>query len=265
MSGPELKVLETSLLHGSDILYWLDGTSADTTARMQRVAHELIFDISEKPNDLNIRQAPGKTVLWRSSAATIIPGEASEADKGFIDGGSFTLAGTVYDNKGYYNPRTFSVTAGASSIPINGQGLIVYPTPFGTRFGKGGGLVATLRFTGDERVVPWALLTAVVTVPGLGTQTYRGQTDRNGDVLLPLHRIPPLPEGITEYSVDLAVEALLTANPSEPIDTSDLAPFAVESLDVAGSFSNPIVFSIVPGEIQVIRSANKRYLAVQTS
>jgi hypothetical protein len=265
MSGAQLKVLETSLLHASDILYWLDGTTAETLAKMQRVTHQLHFELTSKPNDVQIRQAPGKTIFWRRSAASITQGEASEEDKAFINGGSFTLSGTAYDDKGHYNPRTFSVNLGASTVPITGQGMVLYPTPQGTQFGKAGGLIATLRFASDERVAPWALLTAVVTIPGTGDQTYHAQADRHGDVLLPLHRLPPLPEGITEYSVALSVEALLTANPSTPINTSDLIPMELESLSTAGSFSNPIVFSLVPSEIQVIRSANKRYLAVQTS
>lgn len=265
MSGVQLKVLETSVLHASDILYWLDGTTAETLPEMQRIVHQLHFEITSKPSNVHIRQTPGKTIFWRRSAATITPGEASYEDKSFLDAGSFNLAGTVYDKKGYYNPRTFAVPLGADVLPIAGQGMVLYPTPQGTQFGKAGGLIATLRFAGDERVVPWALLTAVVTIPGAGNQTYHAQTNQYGDVLLPLHRLPPLPEGITEYSVALGVEAMLTASPRTPINTSDLIPMDLESLSTADSFSNPILFSLVPSEIQVIRSANKRYLAVQTS
>jgi len=265
MSGVQFKVLETSVLHASDILYWLDGTTAENLPDMQRIAHQLHFAKTSKPSNVQLRQAPGKTIFWRRSATAITPGEANEEDKSFLDAGSFTLVGTVYDKKGYYNPRTFSVTLGAGTVPIAGQGMVLYPTPQGTQFGKAGGLIATLRFAGDERVVPWALLTALVTIPGAGNQTYHGQTNQYGDVLLPLHRLPPLPEGITEYSVALSVQALLTASPSTPLNTSDLIPMDLESLSVADSFSNPILFSLVPSEIQVLRSANKRYLAVQTS
>ncbi|MDJ0621399.1 MAG: hypothetical protein QNJ17_00455 [Desulfocapsaceae bacterium] len=265
MSAAKLKILETGVLHASDVIYWLDGTSAESVAEMQRLSHALKFELSAKPGDVKVRQAPGKTVFWRNQATTIISGEATENDKSFVDGGSYSLTGTVYDTKGYYNPRTFSVTLGASTVPIGGQGMIVYPTPLGTRFGKGGGLIASLRFASDERLVVWALLSAVVTVPGVGSQTYRAQTDRHGDVLLPLHRLPPLPEGLTEYSVALSVEASLTATPEEPLNTGDLVPMDLESPSVAGSFANPITFAIVPNEIQAIRSANKRYLAVQTS
>ena len=141
-----IKVLETNVLHASDVLYWLDGTTAETSTEMQRLPHEVQFNLSDKPRDVQIRQAPGKTALWRRPVADIVNGEATETDKTFVDAGSFTLAGTVQDQRGLYNPRTFSVTVGAGSVPIAGQALVLYPSPQGTRFGKAGGLIATLRF-----------------------------------------------------------------------------------------------------------------------
>ena len=264
-----IKVLETNVLHASDVLYWLDGTTAETSTEMQRLPHEVQFNLSDKPRDVQIRQAPGKTALWRRPVADIVNGEATETDKTFVDAGSFTLAGTVQDQRGLYNPRTFSVTVGAGSVPIAGQALVLYPSPQGTRFGKAGGLIATLRFAtadaNDGNVVPWALLTAVVTIPALGTQTYRAQADHRGDVLLPLHRLPPLPQGVDQYALELSVTALLSARADTPLNTDDLVAMNLESTSSAGSFANPIGFSVVPGEIQLIRSANKDHLAVQPS
>ena len=259
------KILETHISHGSDILYWLDGSTAEEPAQMRRLPHPVLFELSSKPRDVQIRQVPGKTALWRRSVADIIDGEASEADRRFVDAGSFTLAGTAYDSRGIYNPRTFSITAGAGGVQIAGHGLVMYPSPLGTRFGKVGGLVATLRFADDERVVPWALLTAVVDIPGNGHQTYRAQADHRGDVLLPLHRLPPLPEGVSEYSIILGVEALASASAQTPLNTDDLVAMDLESLTSVGTFSDPIGFSVVPGEIRLIRSANKDHLAVQPS
>lgn len=260
-----LKILDTHITHASDILYWLDGSTAEEPDQMLRLPHPVQFDLSSKPRDLQVRQVPGRTALWRRSAAKIIDGPASEADRTFADAGSFTLAGTAYDSRGFYNPRTFSITAGAGSVPIAGHGLVMYPSPKGTRFGKAGGLVATLRFAGEDRIVPWALLTAVVAIPGIGHQTYTAQADHRGDVLLPLHRLPPLPEGVSEYSISLGVEALESASAQTPLNTDDLVAMDLESLSSAGAFSDPIGFSVVPGEIRLIRSANKDHLAVQPS
>ncbi|GGO76242.1 hypothetical protein GCM10011348_02980 [Marinobacterium nitratireducens] len=260
-----VKILETGVLHASDILYWLDGSTASDIASMQRLPHPVRLELNSRPGDLQIRQAPGKTALWRRGAVAIVDGEAGEADKAFASGGSYTLAGRVYDSRGFYNPRTFSITAGAGGVPVAGHGLVMYPSPQGTRFGRAGGLIATLRYASDESVVPWALLTAVVTIPGIGDQTYRAQADHRGDVLLPLHRLPPLPEGVDEYSISLGVEALQGASPDTPLNTGDLVAMELESLTSAGAFSDPIGFSVVPGEIRLIRSDNKDHLAVQPS
>lgn len=260
-----ITVLETNVLHASDILYWLDGSSAEDPADMQRLAHPIQFELNSKPSDLQFRHAAGKTALWRRPTNDIVEGEANNAEKTFVASSSFSLAGTVYDAKGLFNPRAFSITAGALSAPIAGQALILYPSPIGIRFSKAGGLIATLRFANNGAIVPWALLTTVVTIPGGGTQTYRSQADHRGDVMIPLHRLPPLPEGVTQYAAQLSVEALSSADPSTPLDTADLISMNLESLTTASSFSNPIGFNVVPGEIQLIRSATKDHLAVQSS
>lgn len=260
-----IKVLETNVLHASDILYWLDGSSAENPAQMQRVAHPLQLVLSDKPTDLQLRQAPGKTALWRKPVTPIIDGEASEADKTYVVGPGFTLAGSILDPTGKFNPRTFSITAGNSAVPIPGQGLVLYPTPLGTRFGKAGGLIASLRYASDQSIVPWALLTVNVSVPGFGNQIYRAQADHRGDVLIALNRLPPLPEGVDHYGAQMSVRALLSADPTVPLNTDDLVAMDLESLSSAGSFSDPIGFDVVPGEIQSIRSASKDHLAVQPS
>lgn len=260
-----ITVLETNVLHTSDILYWLDGSSADNSNDMQRVPHALHWQLTSKPADLQWRHADGKTALWRKPDTPIIDGRAQDADKVRAPGAGYGLSGTVSDPKGFFNPRTFSVTAGNSAVPIPGQGLVLYPTPLGTRFGKAGGLIASLRYAADQRNVPWALLTVRVTLPGGGTQTYRAQTDHRGDVLISLQRLPPLPEGINHYSAQLGVQALLSAVPETPLNTDELVAMTLESLSSPGSFSDPIGLNVVPGEIQLIRSASKDHLAVQPS
>jgi len=191
-----ITVLETNILHASDILYWLDGSSAESTDQMQRVAHPLQLVLSNKPADLQLRHAPGKTALWRKPVTPIINGVANAADKAYVVGPGFPLEGSIIDSTGKFNPRTFSITAGNSGVPVPGQALVLYPTPLGTRFGKAGGLIASLRYASDQTIVPWALLTVAVTVPGVGNQIYRAQTDQRGDVLISLNRLPPLPEGV---------------------------------------------------------------------
>jgi len=260
-----ITILETNVLHASDILYWLNGSSAENTADMQRIPHPLQLQLSNKPADLQLRHGAGKTALWRKPTTPIVNGVADDIDKTFVPGAGFLLSGVVSDPKGLFNPRTFSTTVGNSDVPLPGQALTLYPTPLGTRFGKAGGLIATLRYAADGSIVPWALLTVNVTVPGGGTQTYRAQADHRGDVMVSLQRLPPLPEGITEYNAQISVQALLSADPQVPLATDDLVAMELESLSTPASFSDPIGFQVVPGEIQLIRSASKDHLAVQPS
>ena len=256
----QIHVLETNILHASDVIYWLDGSSGQTTTDMQRLTRPVFLQLSTRPADLQYLHRPGKTALWRRPASGMLQGAPSEADKTRSDTPTFPLIGNAIDPEGRYIPRAFSIAAGNAA----GHALVMYPTPLGTRFGKGGGLLGTLRFT-DGSITPWALLTLVVSIPGGGTQTFRGQADHRGDFMLPMHRLPPLPEGIDQYAAQLSVAALLTADPALPLDTADLVAMDLEDLQSSNSFSNPIGLQVVPGEIRPIRSAGKDHLTVQPS
>lgn len=255
-----IKILETNILHASDVIYWLDGSSGESTADMQRLSRPVSIQLSSRPPDLQYLHSPGKTALWRKPTDEMIQGAPNESDKTRTDTPTFPVAGDVMDLEGRYIPRAFNISAGNAA----GHGLVMYPTPLGTQFGKGGGLIGTLRFT-DESITPWALLTLVVATPGGGSQTFRGQADHRGDFMLPMHRLPPLPEGIDEYSAQLSITALQTADPTIPLDTADLVEMNLEDLHNSNTFSNPIGLDVVPGEIRLIRSANKDHLAVQPS
>lgn len=258
-----ITILETNVLHTSDILYWLNGSSAESVADTTRIPHVLQLQLTNKPSDLQLRHSAGKTALWRKPTTPIVNGVADDIDKTFVPGTDFPLSGIVSDPRGFFNPRTFSITVGSSDVPIPGQPLLLYPTPLGTQFGTGGGLIATLRYAANGDIVPWALLTVEVTVPGGGTQAYRAQADHRGDVMISLQRLPPLPEGISEYNAQISVQAMLGADPQVPLSTDDLVAMGLESLTIPASFSDPIRFQAVPGEIQLIRSASKDHLAVQ--
>lgn len=135
----------------------------------------------------------------------------------------------------------------------------------GTRFGSSGGLTGTLRFDGSEQPVPWAILTLVVTT-ALGSQlTFHAQSNQHGDFALPMNRVPPLPEGITQYSAELSIRALSDADPDTPIDPADLLVMNLGELTSNNVFSNPIGLAVVPGEIKLIRSMNRDHVAVQPS
>lgn len=257
----QFKVLETNILHASDVIYWLDGTSAENESNMLRLSYPMQIALTTRPADLQLLNTAGKTALWRRPTESIVDGIATDSDLAFPVGVQYPLAGTVSDPDGRYIPRKFTVNAGNASR----LSLVLYPTPQATQFTASGGVLGTLRFSSNNHPVPWALLTLSVSTALGATLTFRAQANANGDFMIPLNRVPPLPEGISNYSAELEILALLSADPEFPVDPEDLQIMNLGQLDSDNTFSNPIGFEIVPGEIKLIRSMNKDHLAVQPS
>lgn len=255
-----VNVLETNVLHASDVVFWLDGTSAENPSDMLRVPVPLALQLTARPRDLQVVHSAGKTAFLRRPGTELIAGVAGESDKQRPSTPTFTLAGTVGDSAGRYIPRRFTISAGNAA----GHGLVVYPSPLGTRFGPSGGLLGTLRFVGAGDPVPWALLTLRVTTV-LGTiLTFRCQASASGDFMLPLNRLPPLPEGIDQYAGSLSIAALTDASADSPVDPADLVAMDLGELD-SHTFSSPIGLNVAPGDIRLIRSSSQDHLFVQPS
>jgi hypothetical protein len=254
-----LKVLETNILHASDVIYWVDGTTASSEDNMLRLLRPLIVKIKTGPSDLQILNAAGKTALWRRSDGIMVDGMADESDKAFPAASPYDLTGTAYDPEGRYNPRTFSISAGAAG----GHTLVLLPSPFGASLGKAGGLIGTLRWNGSQDPVPWAILSLEVTTDLGAPLVFRSQADGSGDFKLSMKQLPPLPEGIDHYAAVLTIEALADADADMPIDPDELLSMTLGDLETADTFSTGLDLQVVPGEIRLLRSLNKDYLSVK--
>jgi len=253
-----IQILETNVLHASAVLYWLDGTSDEDPAKMLRVPAPLALQLTTRPEDLRIVHRAGKTALLRRPTGGMVVGIASEADRQPPVTDTFTVAGVVSDPAGRFNPRRFSVTAGNAS----GHTVVVYPSPSGSAIGLGGGLVGTLRFQATGAPAPWSLLKLDVT-PAVGPViSFRCQADRAGDFVLPLQRLPTLPEGIEVYQAALSVRALTAATPATPLDPADLTPMRLGSLESDDSFAESIPLQLIPGGVRLLRSSSKEHLAI---
>lgn len=253
-----IRVLESNILHASEVIYWLDGSSAEELAQMARLPVALTIDLSARPGDLHWLNGIGQTAFWRRPIDSFVDGRASEAQKTRPAAAAFDLAGTVRCPDGRYNPRAFAIQTGDAS----GIGVPLYPTPLGTRFGSAGGFIGCVRFNGTAAPVPWALLTLSVDVLGQ-TYIFRAQSDGHGDFHLALQRLPPLPEGVTRYDAELHIRALPGASAATPLDPADLVAMDLGALEQADTFLSPLTFSVVPGEIRPLRSAERDHLAVQ--
>ena len=254
-----VRVLETNILHASDVIYWLDGSTAVQEAEMQRLDSVLSVTLDTVPADVQLLHTAGKTALWRKNAGVIVEGQADETDKQLPLETSYNLTGSVSDGQRRYIPRRFDIQAGNSAS----HSLVLYPTPFGTRLGRGGGLRGTLRFDASNKPVVWALLTLTVDLTLGATMVFRAQSDAHGDFIISMQRLPPLPEGSSEYAATLTIQALADATPEEAVDPADLMAMNLGDLSVADSFAASIALSVVPGDIALIRSSNRDHLSVQ--
>ena len=256
-----VNVLETNILHASDVIYWLDGSSAPDPNAMLRLPAALELQLTTRPGDLLVVNSVGKTAFLRRPQNPIVAGSASEADLQPSISPTFTIAGIVSDSSGRYIARRFSIAAGNGA----GHGLVLYPSPLGSRFGPAGGVLGTLRFSTSGAPVPWAMLTLTVTTTLGATLIFRAQANGQGDFMLPLTRLPPLPEGITDYAATLTVSALASAVAASPVDPAELVAMALGDLAADAVFADPISLTLVPGEIRLLRSSSQNHLTVQPS
>ncbi|WP_058557762.1 hypothetical protein [Thiohalocapsa sp. ML1] len=301
-TGP-VRVLETLVRHGSDLLRWRDATSApdpDAFADMALLARPVVVTFDDPPPDLVWLHKPGRTALWRRPTQDIVPGLASAAERArpAVDETRdlFDLHGVVADPVGSFQPRRFALRAGAGA----GHDLLLYPSPQGTRFGGGGGLVGSLRFdllpepapapapapapgpdpflTNPRRPVAWALIEVAVTVGVGDIRRFRAQTNANGDFRLSLWRLPPLPAGTASYAAVMSVQAELAALPSSPIDPVALTAMRLAVVPppdpnpdpapdpapiAASAFADTLAIAVVPGQVQRIPDAVPRLLALR--
>ncbi len=255
-----LQVLETNVLHASDVIYWLDGSTAAEPAAMQRLGNPLNVTLTTRPRDLQWLHGAGKTAFWRRPTGPLVDGVANEAAKTRPAGVPYPLAGVVTDPDGRFHPRRFSLTAGAA----DGHAIVLYPAPVAVRFNSAGGLLGTLRWADSVTAVPWALLTLTVST-GLGPDlVFRAQASAHGDFLLPTSRLPPLPEGIEQYDAELTVNADPAASATSAADPDSFDAVDLGATD-ANVFATVLSLPVVPGEIRPVRSFNRAYLAVQPS
>ena len=256
-----VQVLETNVLHASDVIYWLDGSSADNTAEMQRVGAPLDIRFSARPAGLSVLSTPGKTALWRRSEGEFIEGRATEAQRARPPQASFAITGEAWDYSRRFNPVRFDLSAGAG----NGLPVVMYPSTFGAVRPAGGVIFGSLRVDGTEAPVIWGMLELVITVSVSESLTVRAQTDAKGDFVLSLKRLPPLPESITEYLAQLTLTAGLANAEDNAPDLSTYVAMELESLDTEGDFVASLPLTVRPGERARLNSAGKSYLAAQSA
>lgn len=269
----EPHVIETPMHHASDALTWLDGSRDDGQGNQPRVDLPLKIRLSQAPRDVHLIQRPGRTLVWRRSQEDLHPvadGETSDADRARPDAPSFTLAGRVSEPAGRFNPRLFSVTAGAAA----GHALRLYPTPAATLTGAAGGLQLALRYADSDapaedpfrasRPAAWALIEVQVT-PSVGAvQTYHAQADARGECRIALRRVPQLGNDpvAPDYAAVLSVKADPATLGDDAVDPDTLPDRQVGDPDATGSFIDQVAFRFRPGQLLSLTSHGKDHLVL---
>lgn len=257
----QVRVLETNLLHASDVIYWLDGSTAEAVDDMARIDHALELNISQKPRAVQLLNSVGKTAFWSTPETPMFEGRTTEADRVAPTVPNFVVAGSVADNSGRFNPQAFEVTLGSG----DGHAVVLYPAPIGVRVLSGGSAQGRVVFDDSGKPLVWGLLSLTVTV-GLGEiLEFKGQTDAHGDFVIAFTRLPPLPISVNAYNAELRIKGLASAEGQQPVNISDLVDLEVESISDPDDFAISIPFVIRPGEIKRIKSVNKSFIAVQTA
>lgn len=255
-----VRVMETNLLHASDVIYWLDGASADTPAAMSRIEIPLQVTFTEKPKAIQYLHSVGKTAFWQTPTQPMHSGSTTDAERTRPAQAPFDVAGQVFDPRQRFNPALFAVTLGAG----DGQGVVLYPSPLGVQASAGGVLHGRVLKVVDGEPLAWGLLSLEVSVGMSETVTFIGQTDAKGDFRIAMKRLPPLPLNTTEYSATLSISGDIAATGLAPVNVSDFVALDVESTTQVGNFSQQVVLTVRPGQQQRINSMNKLFIAVQT-
>jgi hypothetical protein len=153
---------------------------------------------------------------------------------------TITLAGSVTSLDGRFHPRRFSVTPAAAAPTY----IALRPSLQGTRVGEAGAVVLHLRWQ-DGSPGSWAVL-QLGCARGSASFGFAAQADRNGDAIVPLTGLPPLPPSQTSDTMTLSVRAD-HAQAGQPVADPD--SLAAVPIDIGTGFAVQQSFAVTWGMV----------------
>jgi hypothetical protein len=152
-----------------------------------------------------------------------------------------TVAGIAQPLDGRFHPRQFSVAPtpkAPSYVPLR-------PSLLGTSIGEAGAVAINLQWQGTKTgAASWSVvsLTCIRNGVSLG---FTGQADVNGDVIVPLTGLPPLPATQTSDSMTLTVRGDATQSGADVGNPDALQPVPVST---GSGFAAQQTLAVVRGQ-----------------
>ncbi len=257
-----MKVLETVIDHASDYIDLYDGSGYVASDYRPTIPQRFDITLETAPRDLHLVHKKRRIVMWRRREAAqhiVVAGRATAAEMTRPVASTYPVEGRVVDSLGLFNPRRFSLTAGAGG----GHAVALYRSPLGSAFETAGGILGAIAYE-DETLASWALLDVLVT-PTVGAPiNFRAQADAHGEFILPMNKLPQLNVAGTTYPAVLSVRTSGLSSDSI-VDPENLTSVLVEEVENASSFVATVNFTVVPGVVNKISSKDKAKIVVRPS
>ena len=166
-----------------------------------------------------------------------VPTEAALATPPVLP--AITVAGIAQPLDGRFHPRQFSVTPTRQAPSY----VALRPSLQGTSIGEAGALVMNLQWQ-RAGAASWSVVNLACTRNGVSLG-FTGQADVNGDVIVPLTGLPPLPSAQTSDSMTLTVVGDLTQS---GLAVGNPDALKAVQISIGGAFSAQQTLAIVRGQ-----------------
>jgi hypothetical protein len=180
-----------------------------------------------------------------------------------LPNGQSVISVSLLSLDGRYHPRIVNLkppqvlAAGGTPTTIPTlQPIALRPSLQGTRITESGALTINLQWSASPIPASWAVVTLTCTRMGVA-YTFTGQADANGDVIVPLTGLPPLPKSPPPAAdiITLSVQAdQKQSGIAEGCDTDALLALSPTPVTVTGAATAVTTLSITGGQINTAKT-----------
>ncbi len=160
------------------------------------------------------------------------------------------MNGLLSDPWGAWHPRRIELALARGET----RELAVFPAPMRVDQ-AGGAIVGNLRFA-DGVPAAWAVIEVNVRITAVRVERLRAQADARGEFAIALRRLPPLADGLDDYSARLTVRARRPppVDPARPLPAPAVDPDTLPSCNLT-----PVDAATPVAEIQLGLRPGRRH------